>query len=349
MTIAPLVLLLAFFTATTLPLLAVGAAAASPWIPGRWRPLRLLWFSLVFLAVESAGLIGALGLWIASGFGRNISSERFQAAHYKLMAWYAGVIVRVARRTFNVTIEIDDLGPDGRHAMVPTEPRVPILVFSRHAGAGDSFLLVHGLLTRDRRPRVVLKSALQWAPCLDAILNRVPSHFVAPKGGGPEDTAAIARLAGGLGSRDALVIFPEGGNFSSKRRHRSISKLESMGLHAQADQARQMRHVLAPRPGGALAAIAAAPTADVLFVAHTGLEDLSTIVDLWRGLPMDAAVGAKVWRVLAADIPGPEERAAWLYEWWLRIDAWIIEHRGQRSVPDAVADAVLEEGAAPPA
>ena len=54
-----------------------------------------------------------------------------------------------------------------------------------------------------------------------------------------------------------------------------------------------MPHLLAPRPGGALAAIAACPTADVIFVAHAGLEDLITVGDIWPDLPMTRLVKAK--------------------------------------------------------
>ena len=43
-----------------------------------------------------------------------------------------------------------------------------------------------------------------------------------------------------------------------------------------------MTHVLAPRPGGVLAALEAAPDADVLMVAHTGLDHLVTVSDVWR-------------------------------------------------------------------
>jgi hypothetical protein len=45
-----------------------------------------------------------------------------------------------------------------------------------------------------------------------------------------------------------------------------------------------MRHVLAPRPGGLLAALDTAPDADVGWVAHTGLERLVTVADVWREL-----------------------------------------------------------------
>jgi hypothetical protein len=89
-----------------------------------------------------------------------------------------------------------------------------------------------------------------------------------------------------------------------------------------------MRNVLPPRPGGVQAALAAAPHADVVFVAHTGLEHLSTVRDLWRGLPMDSAVVMRWDFVPAAEVPRtPKEQQDWLFEHWAVMDAWVERHR----------------------
>ena len=102
-------------------------------------------------------------------------------------------------------------------------------------------------------------------------------------------------------------------------------RLEAGGLHEEAEQARRMRHVLAPRPAGTIAALRAAPPGcDVFFVAHAGLDDLVSVVDLWRGLPMDRSVTARWWRVPAADVPRDAEAITpWLNAWWERVDTWI--------------------------
>jgi hypothetical protein len=56
-----------------------------------------------------------------------------------------------------------------------------VIVLSRHAGPGDSFLLVHHLLSRyQRKPRIVMKAALQFDPGLDVVINRLPNAFVRP-------------------------------------------------------------------------------------------------------------------------------------------------------------------------
>jgi 1-acyl-sn-glycerol-3-phosphate acyltransferase len=320
----------------TLPLLLVLAAAISPRLPGRWRPLRLLWFFLVYLAVEVVALAAALLLWIGSGFGYSLRGERMQRLHYGLLRRALALAFRTGRRAFNLSFDTSevtgvlDADPD---------PDGPLLVFSRHAGAGDSFLLVHALTQAGRRPRIVLKATLQWDPLLDVILNRLPTVFVPSGAGRHRVVEGIRDLAAGMDRCDALLIFPEGGNFTERRRTRSIAKLEELGRHAEADLARQMRHVLAPHAAGAMAAIEAAPEADVVFVAHTGLERLSGVVDVWRGLPMDSDIAGAAWWVGRRDIPvDPAARTAWLYDWWLRIDRWIVDYRGESAVPTGVGE-----------
>ena len=227
----------------------------------------------------------------------------------------------------------------GRFRVTDDDRRMPLLVFSRHAGPGDSVLLVHALLQQGFRPHIVLRDTLQWGPAIDVALNRLPSVFLARGAAGQRE--AIARVAAGLGPGDALVLFPEGRNFTPHRRLASIARLEETGDHAAAEYAREMRHVLVPRPGGAAAAIAAAEEAEVVFVAHTGLEDLSSVVDLWRGTPMDASIRVKLWRVPASEVPGDDAAATeWLLAWWRRIDAWILEHHGRDALPDAAVRAV---------
>ncbi|HZN19587.1 MAG TPA: 1-acyl-sn-glycerol-3-phosphate acyltransferase, partial [Micromonosporaceae bacterium] len=160
------------------------------------------------------------------------------------------------------------------------------------------------------------------------MLNRLPSRFLTAGEGGSEQVGELARH---LDHNDAFVIFPEGGNFTPRRRTRAIQRLHGLGMHRLAKRAATMRHVLAPRPGGVLAALDAAPEADVVWVAHTGLDRMLTIGDVWRELPMDKAIRMRWFAVPAGEVPaGREERVEWLYDWWHRIDAWIDEHRRDR-------------------
>src|SRR5215218_6056596 len=318
--LAPLVLVVTVALVVLLPAGVILAAVASP--------LRLLWFTLVWLAMESVALFACLALWVASGFGGRLGTEESQDRHYALMRWWLAVVFRVATRTFRVRIEIEE--PEPTTAEARARLTRPVIVLSRHAGPGDSFLLVHHLLSRYRRkPRIVMKAALQFDPGLDVVINRLPNAFVPPhRGPGNLVVREIERLAAGLGPTGALVIFPEGGNFTPRRRLRAIRLLEERRLAEEAAKARAMEYLLPPKPGGALAAIAAAPTADVIFVAHTGLEHVITLGDVWRALPMEQVLKARWWRIPAAEVPeGREAQVDWLYEWWARIDHWIDENR----------------------
>lgn len=316
---------------SALPLWLVLGAFVSPWLPGRWRPLRFLWFVVVYALLEVAVLLGLLWLWIdrvwRRAFGR-FDERRWQDQHYALIAWFLGWLRRTAVRVFRLQVDINEPAP------APVGPRAasrrPLLVCCRHAGPGDSFLLVHELMAVfTRRPRIVLKDTLQLDPAIDIGLNRLPNRFITPSPQGGEDVeAAIADLAATMGAGDALVIFPEGGNFTERRRVKAIERLRSKGHHDEAAKAERMRHLVAPKPGGLLAAISAAPGADIVFVAHEGLEDLSSVFDLWRGLPMDDVIEARWWRVPAEDVPEDrEEQIDWLFAWWGRMDRWIAERR----------------------
>ena len=223
-------------------------------------------------------------------------------------------------------------------------------MLSRHAGPGDSFLLVHQLLSiYGRRPRVVMKAALQFDPSLDVLGNRLPNVFVRHSQTGESIfTEQIERLARGLDPAGALVIFPEGANWTPGRWRRGIRRLEHAGRRDLAERAREMPNLLPPRPGGTLAAIAACPDADVVFVAHAGLDTILSIGDVWRRFPVDQVIRARWWRVPFDQVPrqaGHETQVQWLYDWWERIDAWITEHRPGLAAEPAVEPAVEPAGA----
>jgi 1-acyl-sn-glycerol-3-phosphate acyltransferase len=307
----------------TLPMWAVLSFLASPLAPGRLRPLRVLWVATLHLVLETVLLVALAGLWVASGFGRCVRAPAFQRRHYGLVRWYLKVMYRESTRALRVTVTVAGPPPDeylGR----------PLLVFCRHAGPGDSLLLIHALINwYAREPRIVLKSTLQWDPALDVLLNRLPNTFISPDPGRRAETAEaeIAALATGLDTDDAFVIFPEGGNFTERRRRRAIERLRRLGLHRMARRAEGMRHVLAPRPGGVAAALAAAPDADVVWVAHTGVDHLLTVADVWRELPMDKTITMRWWRVPADEVPPDRDgQIDWLFSWWERIDQWIDTH-----------------------
>ncbi|MCD4523694.1 1-acyl-sn-glycerol-3-phosphate acyltransferase [Nocardioides sp. cx-173] len=331
--VAPAVVLLAVLLWLTLPWWLVVAAAVSLRLPGRWRALRLAWVVVLYLSIEALMLAVLLGLWLASGFGRRLRTPYFEGIHYDLVQGVMWVFFREAKRVLKLSIETDGPTPDAH-------PGRPILVACRHAGPGDSFTLVHALMHwYGREPRVVLKDTLAWDPMIDVVLRRIPARFISPSPGAGEDLESqIATLASDLDENDAFVIFPEGGNFTPARRQRAIDRLRRIGMERMAQRAEAMTNVLAPRPGGFLAALDAAPEADVVLVAHTGLDHLLTVGDLWRELPMDKRIVMRWWTVPRDEIPaGREERIEWLFDWWQRIDDWIEAYAAAPADPSATS------------
>jgi 1-acyl-sn-glycerol-3-phosphate acyltransferase len=321
--VAPLIILVTTVLWAILPVWLIVAAAVSPVLPGRWRALRLMWVVMLYLTCESLMLVVLLGLWLSSGFGRWIRTPYFEGIHYDLVQGVTWVFFREARRVLALRIETRGPTPDAY-------PGKPILVCCRHAGPGDSFTLIHALMHwYSREPRVVLKDTLAWDPMIDVVLRRIPARFITPNPAVGEDLESqIGVLASDLDEDDAFVIFPEGGNFTPERRQRGIDRLRKLGLERMARRAEAMTNVLAPRPGGVIAALDAAPDADVVLVAHTGLDHMLTVADVWRELPMDKRIIMRWWQVPHEEIPtGRDERIEWLFGWWERIDAWVAENR----------------------
>jgi len=331
--LAPLVVVVAIVLVVLFPLLAAVAALAG--LAGRSRPrrmrgLRLLWFAVVWLTAETLTLGCCLGLWIASGFGARIHAERYVRRHYAVLRRLLDLVYQAGASAFGLRVEVVEPEPTAEEQ----EARLarPVIVLSRHAGPGDSILLVHYLLTvYGRRPRVVMKAAMQLDPGVDVLASRLPNVFISPGETGQglfiEEIGCLAR---GLDAEGAMVIFPEGGNWTPGRWRRGIRRLERKGRRDLASRALQMPNLLPPKSGGVAAAIGACPGADVVFVAHAGLDNLVSAGDIWRCIPLCRPVRARWWRVPADQVPraaGHEDQVKWLYDWWQRIDEWISQNR----------------------
>jgi len=316
----PLFFILALVALLLSPVLFAVAFIADLFVPGRWKVLRFTRLILTFMLYEVLGLITVFGLWIISGFGAGIHTPRFQAMHYAVLRWWIRGISGAVQKALGFSIE------------VPRRPPVPgpVIVFSRHAGPGDSIFLA-GVLLDDfgRYPRIVGKKELEFAPFFDVMGHRLPMRFIRPHPRRRElAVEAVRDAASDMGPHDAFVLFPEGGNYTPKRRNRAIESLERHGLDDKADIARSLDNLLPPHATGALAAIEEAPDADVIFVAHTGTEDLISVGIIWDGVPFDRTILTNYWHVPVADIPsGTEAQTAWLYDRWQMIDAWIDEQR----------------------
>ena len=327
--LAPLALGLSAALLVISPVLILLAAIADLFLPGSWRTTRLVTFGAVYLLFEVLGLLALFGLWIVSGFGLFMRSAWMQRLNFGFMRqWLTGINI-AARKLFRLRVWIEDR----------PEPRPgPILVFARHAGPGNSMLLIGTLLIGYRRqPRIVMLAKLQWEPLFDTMLNRLPNRFIKHD---PRKRDLFVRtigdLAQGMGETDAFVLFPEGKDFTKRVRMRAIDYLRMKGHERSALRAQRMRRVLPPRHNGVMAAITAAPEADVVLVAHSVLEDVGSFGELWSRIPLDRVVTARYWRIPAAEVPREsEELIEWLYGWWERIDSWIDD---RTNLAQAISD-----------
>jgi 1-acyl-sn-glycerol-3-phosphate acyltransferase len=315
----PLFTVAAVAAAAVFTALAVLGLVAWP-VDRRLRASRLAALAAAYLLAEAAALAACFGLWLCWPLAR----RRWRVLHL-------AVLRRALRFLFAVGTPLTGFRLDVTEPPPPTglDGDEPVLVLSRHAGAGDSFTLIHLLLDGyDRRPVVVLTARLQLDPAIDVLINRIGGCFLRNDGGDPEAAARVGRCAARLAGRDALVIFPEGGNFSIVRRLRAIRSLYRRGRLRQAMAAEELTHVLPPRPAGVFAVLGAGTVAGALIVAHTGLDNLAGLADVWRALPLRRSLRVRWWYVPAAGIPAAEpDRLDWLMLHWAIVDQWIDAQR----------------------
>lgn len=304
-------------------LLAVSALAAA--LLKRSQPLLVSRLLIAYCARELVVLIVCGLLWLASGFGLRMRAPRFQRLHYRLLQWLVHGFAARALELFDINV----VTTGSAEAIAAMKHDRPLLFFSRHAGPGDSLLLVDLLLSRyDRLPSVVFKDTLAIDPCVDLIGHRLP-HAVLDTSDPDECERLITEVSSRLSPQGVLLLFPEGGNYSPQRRRQALDKLRRKGERREAEAGERMRHVMPPHPGGALAALRGNLDADVIFGAHTGLGLAAFPGQVWRNPPIGRTLTTRMWLVPAAERPDdPEEQVAWLYGWWKRIDEW-VEQRGE--------------------
>lgn len=326
-------LLVGTAVAVLLAPLAVLAAAAADLITGwrRKRFLRLVAMAASFLWYELGGLLWALLLWFATGFGLLARRPWSVEAHRRLQAWWASGLLQAMERTVGCEIFTIDLDLASRPG--------PILVAGRHVSIGDALLpsaLISG--TNGFIPRHVVKEGLAWDPCLDFVGHRMANYFVdreATSSG--DELRQIELLAHDASANTALVIFPEGTFRSDTRHARAVAKLNGRDPELGAIAA-TLDHLLPPRPGGTLALLDGCPDADVVLYAHTGFEQFSSFAAIVRNVPFRRPVHVRFWRFPRAAVPTGEARTRWLFDRWQELDQWIT---------DVTAEPARLEGARP--
>jgi 1-acyl-sn-glycerol-3-phosphate acyltransferase len=294
----------------------VGALAAT--LTRRSMLMRLALFGALYLALDAGLLLGCAALWLRHPLKGRRDPLPWSKAHEALLRRGLALLVRAAWPLFGFRVQLQE--PPERNRISGR----PLLVLARHGGPGDSFALAELLISRyRRRPIIVAKQSLCWDPALDVLLGRLPSCFIR-SGEGSKATARMAALAEGMLPDDAILLFPEGGNWTPRRHLRAIIRLHRAGRSQAAADAAGKPNVLPPQPAGLLACLAARPDLGVVVVAHTGLDDLVSPVLVWRSLPIDRPMIVRWWYAPAATLPRNEAgRREWLRLQWAIVDSWI--------------------------
>lgn len=270
--------------------------------------LRLVSFGWLYLLGEAWGLL-VLGL--TAPLPRSLSEK----ATFGLQTRWAAWNFRAVRFMFDL-----EFVADGQDQILPG----PIILLSRHASLIDT-LLPAWFVSRntDLRLRYVLKKELLWDPALDIAGNRLPNHFVDRGASDKEaDLSAIRELARDLRGDEAVLIYPEGTRYSDEKRRRYGKRFNNKTGRV-AEIANGLQRVLPPRPGGTLALLEGS-SADVVVLAHRGLEGFARVKDMWTGGIVGSRIDVVFRRISRSRIPeARSERVKWLFETWSEIDAWV--------------------------
>ncbi|MGH9055049.1 MAG: 1-acyl-sn-glycerol-3-phosphate acyltransferase [Acidimicrobiales bacterium] len=329
----PLVMAVELALGTVFAVVAAACCLAWPLAPRR-RAARVAAFGALYMTVETATLLACGWYWLRAAVRRRRHPGWWIDAHNALLHWDLTVLIGASRVLFGFRMEL--IEPAGADLLGSDRP---VLVLARHGGPGDSFALVEMLLGRyRRRPRVVVKELLALDPALDVILSRLGCLFVR-RGEREATAAAISTIASCLEGRDAMLLFPEGGNWTPNRRDRAIEQLRQRGDVRGAQVAGQLEHLLPPRPTGVLSCVAGRPGIDVVCVVHTGLEALVTPAQVWAHIPFELPMTVSWWPAGARPPhPGREGGEEWLFGEWMVMDAWIGARAGGDSRPEPAGE-----------
>ncbi|HZQ31297.1 MAG TPA: 1-acyl-sn-glycerol-3-phosphate acyltransferase [Mycobacterium sp.] len=285
-------------------------------------PLLLIVGGLGSLAARSTRPVRTAALLIAYAsielrmLGRFLLGERDcdELMRDFLVKAYAAV-----RKILDVEVVLDagSLSPDA----IPRAE--PLIVLSRHCGPGDSVLVAWLLAIEYRlQVRIVLKAVLRCEPALDLAGGLGGLCFL---GRGDRARRQIRDFAASLGGGQALLLFPEGANFTWPRWREAIRALRSTGGIRAANRALRQSHTLPPRSGGAAAAVSGAPSANVLVLTHNGFCADGRARPWWQ-MPIHRQLLIRTSLVPAAQIPPPDQLAPWLDQTWSQVDAWVAAH-----------------------
>jgi 1-acyl-sn-glycerol-3-phosphate acyltransferase len=273
------------------------------------------------LLMHLVGIAGLFGVWFFSGRFIGLNQKRFERWSLAFETWWATTAFRMVQRIFRMKTIVEN-----REVVAGG----PLIVFPRHASIVDVLLPIIFVAGPEKMHlRFAMKRELLWDPIIDVFGHREPTAFVrrGTRDHAPQ-IAAVRHLMDGLRPQDGVVVFPEGTRFTQEKRARFLTRLKERDPESW-ERAKKLRHVLPPHRGGPFAVIDHDEVgADILFIAHTGLEGANHLRDFLGGSLLDTTLRVRFFRVPVSEVPTDERaRLSWLYDQWERIDAFIEAHR----------------------
>jgi len=303
-----------------LPFVLAGAAASDVvYRRFRFPAVRVSVFLVQYAVNDTTEILLAPLYWALAAFGTRLDAPASVRRHVRLQSWSIALMARRAEQLLGLRLDID------QDAIAALEPG-PVIVLCHHVNIVDASFPTLLYTRLGYQTRGVVMAELLADPGFDLIYQRTGSVFI-PRENGPEAKLLIARLADGGRSDDAVVIFPEGRVFRPERLQRSLARLAA-GNPERAERLAGIRHTLPPLPGGFLALLDALPLADVVVIAHAGLDRYPSLRELARSVPLRDPIRLTAWRTPAAEIPTESDRRiAWLDDQWCRVDSWVDSQR----------------------
>jgi 1-acyl-sn-glycerol-3-phosphate acyltransferase len=296
--------------------IVIGAAAVIDVAKVRFRlpTVRVALFLLQYGINDSVEIVLAPCYWMMAGFGTRLHHPASIARHERLQAWSIDILARRAARLLGLRFDIDTAAMS---ALLPG----PVIVLCRHVNVVDASLPSLLYQRLGFRARGVIMAELLADPGFDLIYARTGSVFI-PRDNGPEALAMLRGVGENIDATTAIVIFPEGRLFRADILERAKERF-ALSNPERAARLSPLRHVLPPRPGGVLALLETVE-ADVVVMAHHGLDRYGSFGELAKAVPLREPITVTAWRVPADQIPrGELERITWLDEQWVRVDEWV--------------------------
>jgi 1-acyl-sn-glycerol-3-phosphate acyltransferase len=269
-------------------------------------------------------------LWIIFGVWLPADNTFYLKLNFRLQWFWARILLTFGFSLYGLKLKVEGL---------EELEEGPYLLFMRHSSLADA-LLPANLASRNYGTllRYVLKKEMLWEPCFDVVGNRIPNYFVNRSA---EDNQVeienVGKLATDLSAHEGVVIYPEGTRFSHKKRNALIEKYSGDANPALQERLSRYTHVLPPRFGGPMVLLKNAQHADVVFMAHYGLDKATHFSDLLAGRIIGSDISIRLWRVRAQDIPGEDEAIkSWIDVQWLEVNRFIAQKEASEQQTQSV-------------